>query len=686
MWCGALSPARLLLSSRLVELSESRGRRSVASSSTSPLSSLSLSLHTHNAPRLQGNAVSKNTVLAIAAGGAALFAAQMMMRRSGGDGAKFAPWPAHKHSSKESAQSSKWRAAGLEAVRNGEVGAILLAGGQGSRLGFNSPKGEYNFGLWSGKTLFQLHAERLLRLQTLAGGSGKIVLYVMTSPSTDAATQAAFKRNGYYGMEASQVVFFAQSELPCVTMGEFVPRESEADSAMYTTDGATTIPDDVDADLKVKFASQSHVFMYWGELSAAEKATFQTQLRDVVDVERVERIYKATCAGASGGKIILADKGLVAMAPDGNGGIYPALLANGVIDDMESRGVKYLPQLCVDNALVQIAEPTFVGYCVSEGAKVGSRAAVKQSVSEKVGVFVERTAGKGLDVVEYSELETADASATLADGSFKYGLAHICLNYFSLSFLKEIVREMPTVYHIAKKEIGYVTADGVALPKGDVKNKSGIKLESFIFDVFHKAGGAAAILDVDRKETFAPIKNSPYKAAGHSDSPNSARVLFSDIHGEWIAKALSAADGAAFTAAAAEWTVANPLLGAIEISPLVSYGGEGLEDLAAVGAKLATMLPLCVVTASESEQISIALAPGAISAWTSIGDRLEVATVESATPRLSTNAGAGGARAWPDLSADVEVAATAADKAEGRLTVSGGAAQSAKLYVLRVTQ
>jgi hypothetical protein len=98
------------------------------------------------------------------------------------------------------------------------------------------------------------------------------------------------------------------------------------------------------------------------------------------------------------------------------------------------------------------------------------------------------------------------------------------------------------------------------------------------------------------------------------------------------------------------------------------------------------MLPLCVVTASESEQISIALAPGAISAWTYIGVSLEVATVESATPRLSTNAGAGGARAWPDLSADVEVAATAADKAEGRLTVSGGAAQSAKLYVLRVTQ
>ena len=422
-----------------------------------------------------GNISSKQMRNAAAVVAVGATVAMLVNRSQGSSGATCVPWT--KHASKESGDAEAWRAAGLAAIAKGEVGAILLAGGQGSRLGFDSPKGEYNFGLWSGKSLFQLHAERMLRLQTLAGGSGEITLYVMTSPSTDAATKAAFERNEFYGLKASQVVFFAQSELPCVTMGQFVPRENAADSAIYSADAAPmAIPDDVDADLKAKFASQSHVFAFWGELSAAEKAAFATQLRDVVDVERVERIYKATCGGAPGGKIILADKGKVAMAPDGNGGIYPALLANGVIENMESRGVKYLPQLCVDNALVQIAEPTFVGYAVSQGAKVASRAAVKKSAAEKVGVFTERIQGGGLDVLEYSELPEADASATTADGSFKYGLAHICLNYFSLEFLKEIVREMPTVYHIAKKEIGYVTAAGVALPKGDVKNKSGIKV------------------------------------------------------------------------------------------------------------------------------------------------------------------------------------------------------------------
>ena len=373
-----------------------------------------------------GNISSKSMRNAAAVVAVSATVALLLNRSQGGSGATCVPWT--KHASKESGDAEAWRAAGLAAIAKGEVGAILLAGGQGSRLGFDSPKGEYNFGLWSGKSLFQLHAERMLRLQTLAGGSGEITLYVMTSPSTDGATKAAFERNEFYGLKASQVVFFAQSELPCVTMGEFVPRENAEDSAIYTAPFAS-VPDDVDADLKAKFASQRHVFAFWGELSAAEKATFAAQLRDVVDVERVERIYKATCGDAPGGKIILADKGKVAMAPDGNGGIYPALLANGVIEDMESRGVKYLPQLCVDNALVQIAEPTFVGYAVTQGAKVASRAAVKKSASEKVGVFTERIQGGGLDVLEYSELPEADASATNADGSFKYGLAHIVFYY-----------------------------------------------------------------------------------------------------------------------------------------------------------------------------------------------------------------------------------------------------------------
>ncbi len=78
-------------------------------------------------------------------------------------------------------------ARGQQALQAGEVGAVIVAGGQGTRLGFDQPKGMFPVGPVSQRTLFQFFADRLVATGDRYGA--RIPLYVMTSDATDAATR-----------------------------------------------------------------------------------------------------------------------------------------------------------------------------------------------------------------------------------------------------------------------------------------------------------------------------------------------------------------------------------------------------------------------------------------------------------------------------------------------------------------
>jgi UDP-N-acetylglucosamine/UDP-N-acetylgalactosamine diphosphorylase len=105
-------------------------------------------------------------------------------------------------------------AIGLEALLAGRIAVVLVAGGQGSRLGFEHPKGMFPIGPVTGASLFQIHAERILARTRQSGRT--IPWYIMTSPTNDAETRDFFLKNKNFGLAADQVKFFKQGTMPAI--------------------------------------------------------------------------------------------------------------------------------------------------------------------------------------------------------------------------------------------------------------------------------------------------------------------------------------------------------------------------------------------------------------------------------------------------------------------------------------
>lgn len=112
---------------------------------------------------------------------------------------------------------AEWQRAedkGNELLAQGKVGAILVAGGQGTRLGFPHPKGMFPIGPVSGHSLFQILAEQLLARSKVAGVG--IPYYIMTSDATHAETVDFFRQHDHFGLAAEDVHFFKQGNMPAV--------------------------------------------------------------------------------------------------------------------------------------------------------------------------------------------------------------------------------------------------------------------------------------------------------------------------------------------------------------------------------------------------------------------------------------------------------------------------------------
>jgi UDP-N-acetylglucosamine/UDP-N-acetylgalactosamine diphosphorylase len=265
------------------------------------------------------------------------------------------------------------------------------------------------------------------------------------------------------------------------------------------------------------------------------------------------------------GKVLLETKSRAAVAPDGNGGLYAALRSplsstnktHTVLSDLETRKVLYVHAYCVDNCLVRVADPVFVGYGINKQADCAAKVVPKAHPNEAVGVVARR--GAKYSVVEYSEISAAQAAARDdATGELLFRAGNIANHFYSTAFLRGVAAfEEDLAFHIARKKIPHVELTSGASVKPSTPN--GMKLEMFVFDVFPHTE-RFAVLEVAREDEFSPLKNAPGTGA---DDPDTSRRDLLAQHRRFLE--------------AAGATVENGV--EIELSPLVTYAGDGLVSV-----------------------------------------------------------------------------------------------------------
>jgi UDP-N-acetylglucosamine/UDP-N-acetylgalactosamine diphosphorylase len=342
-------------------------------------------------------------------------------------------------------RDERTRSLGEEALRRGKVAALVVAGGQGTRLGFDHPKGLFPIGPVSGKSLFQLHAEKVLALSRRYGKS--LPLLVMTSPATHAETESFFGKHRFFGLPPEDVWLFCQGTMP-----------------------------------------------------ALDLAT---------------------------GRLLMEAPGRLCLSPNGHGGVLLGLRDSGCLDRLRTRGVRTLFYFQVDNPLVRVADPLFLGHHLAQRAEASSKVVPKLTPTDRLGNLV--LIDGRCSIIEYSDLPPELAQSTDEQGRLRFSAGSPAIHVFDVDFLARLTEgELGIPFHMARKKVPCLDEAGNHLQP---EAENALKLEMFIFDVLPRAE-RWAVVETTRREEFEPLKN-----ATGPDSPESVRQALTSLAAEWLEQA-----------------------------------------------------------------------------------------------------------------------------------------------------
>lgn len=225
------------------------------------------------------------------------------------------------------------------------------------------------------------------------------------------------------------------------------------------------------------------------------------------------------------GKLMLERPDRIFENPDGHGGALTALLSSGALDDMQTRGIDTLFYFQVDNPLLRIGDPVFLGFHAAQRAEMSCKVVRKQDPAEKVGV-VARVDGR-VGVVEYTEIDEAHRTARDEHGELRFWTGSIAVHVFDTAFIRRVAEDADTYlpFHASAKKIPALDEQGHPT-RPDQPN--GHKLERFVFDALPVAENVL-VMETPRAEEYSPVKN-----AEGSDSPATARRDLSARYRAWL--------------------------------------------------------------------------------------------------------------------------------------------------------